>query len=190
MTQQPKPSPSSKREIVLALTKFAERRQAQVNGSTLATFAEDLEHFSLTDIVTGLNAISSRRRAEGETAFPEIQAIVEEAQAASRNRRIAEARKRKMADEAAESRRMVEHPEDFETTDDIKALADKLAAKIGFEQPKEIVIPPPVMLACPQCNFELPVAANMRFWSSEEIFEYAKLKQECERIADKNRVSA
>jgi len=141
------------------------------------------------DIEAGLKAISSRRRAEGETAFPEIQAIVEECQAASRNRRIAAQRERRIADEAAERRRRITHPEDFVADDEIKAMAEKLSAKIGFDQPKEIVIPAPVMLTCPHCSAELPVSPNIRFWNAEELRSHADTLDELQRMADKNRVS-
>jgi len=141
------------------------------------------------DIEAGLKAISSRRRAEGETAFPEIQAIVEECQAASRSRRIAAERERRMADEAAERRRRETHPEDYIADDEIKAMAEKLSAKIGFEQPKEIEIREPAMLACPHCSKALPVSPNIRFWTAEELRTHADTLDELQRMADKNRVS-
>lgn len=141
----------------------------------------------MTDIEAGLKAISSVRRADGETAFPEIQAIVEAAQKSSRDRRIAADRERRMADEAAERRRRRDHPEDFIADDEIKAMADRLAAKVGFEEPKEIIIPDPVMYTCPQCSFEHAVPPNLRFWTAEECRRHADVLDELDRIADKNR---
>jgi hypothetical protein len=160
---------------VKLLTKFAERRQAQVNPSTLLTFADDLSSFPLGDIEAGLLSISSRRRAEGETAFPEIATVVDEVQAVGRIRRIAEARERRMADEAAERRHREQHP------------GRKLGDKFSFDRPKARAVPEPKMEACPHCSGLLPVTSNIRFWSAKELYEYAALKAESERIAEMNR---
>ncbi|WP_348269723.1 hypothetical protein P8936_16370 [Edaphobacter paludis] len=94
-----------------------------------------------------------------------------------------------MSDEAAERRRRIEHPEDFIADEQIKAYAEKLAAKVGFEQPKELVIPDPVMLSCPHCSAELPVTQNIRFWTSSELRAHADTLDELQRLADKNRVA-
>ena len=189
-TQLAQPNELSKlSKIVMLLGTLAIRRQAKLTDQDYQVFASDLEHFDLIDLETAMLGIAKKPRGEGETAFPEIQAIVEAAQKASRDRRIAAARECKMADEAAERRRMITHPEEFETTDDIKALAAKLEAKIGFEQPKEIVITEPVMLACPHCSADLPVSPNIRFWTSDELRAHADTLDELQRMADKNRVA-
>jgi hypothetical protein len=175
-------------KIVMLLGTLAIRRQAKITDQDYQVFASDLEHFDLIDIESATVAIAKRTRAEGETAFPEVQAIVEAAQAASRNRRIAGERERRMSDEAAERRRRVEHPEEFEPIgpDDLEAMAAKLP-NFNFERPKEIVIAPPAMLACPQCSAELPVAQNIRLWEPSELREQADRIEEIRRIAAKNR---
>lgn len=40
---------------------------------------------------------------------------------------------------------------------------------------------------CPHCQKELPVAQNIRFWSSKELYEMAALKDQSELIAERNR---
>jgi hypothetical protein len=95
-----------------------------------------------------------------------------------------------MSDEAAERRRRIEHPEDFIADDEIKAYAEKLSAKVGFEQPKDLVIPEPVLLSCPHCSAELPVPQNIRFWEPEELEQQAARIREIRRLADKNRGAA
>jgi hypothetical protein len=143
----------------------------------------------LGDIEAGLRSISSRRRAEGETAFPEIATVVDEVQAVGRIRRIAEARERRRADEAAERRHREQHPEEFEPIgpSDLEAMAAKLGDKFSFERPKARAVPEPKMEACPHCSGLLPVTSNIRFWSAKELYEFAAVKEESERIAEMNR---
>jgi hypothetical protein len=146
--------------------------------------------FEMMDIQSGLESLSSRPRNEGETAFPESAAMKDEVQAAGRNRRTAEARERRLADEAREAVRRRTHPEEFDPIGpkDLEAMAAKLP-NFSYERPKAKVVPKPKMEVCPHCSGVLPVASNMRFWTSKEIREYADLKEELERIADANRAA-
>lgn len=145
--------------------------------------------YELTDIQSGLELLSSRPRSEGETAFPEIATIVDSVKLAARERRIAGQRELRIAEEAAEARRRRLHPEEYEPIGpaDLEAMAAKLGDKFKFERPKAKVIPEPKIENCPHCSKPLPVVGNIRFWTAKEIYEYAALKEESERIADMNR---
>jgi hypothetical protein len=115
--------------------------------------------------------------------------VVDEVQAVGRIRRIAEARERRRADEAAERRHREQHPEEFEPIgpSDLEAMAAKLGDKFSFERPKARAVPEPKMEACPHCSGLLPVTSNIRFWSAKELYEFAAVKEESERIAEMNR---
>jgi hypothetical protein len=156
------------------------------------TFADDLVNFPLADIEAGLLSISSRRRAEGETAFPDIATVLDEVRAAGRIRRVTEARVARMAEEAAERKHREEHPEDFEPLgpSDLEAMAKKLGDKFSFERPKARAIPEPVTLCCPKCSYELAVPENTRFWTAEQHRAHADTLDELQRMADKNRGAA
>jgi hypothetical protein len=116
--------------------------------------------------------------------------MVAEVQAAGRIRRTAEARERRLVDEAQEAARRRTHPEEFDPIGpkDLEAMAAKLQ-NFNYERPKAKVIPGPKMEICPHCSGLLPVASNMRFWTSKEIRKYADLKEELERLADSNRAA-
>lgn len=140
----------------------------------------------MVDLEAAMKSIALRPRAEGETAFPEVATIIAETEAARRKRRIAGERERRIADEAAELRRRRTHPEEFEAFGpaDIEALAKKSAGKFSFDRPKQAE---PVVKTCPHCSEVLPLPANMRFWTSDEVAAFAKLLASNERIAAANR---
>ncbi len=83
--------------------------------------------YDLMDIRTALESFPARN--EGETAFPDSYKVQEAVEAAGRNRRIAVDRERRMADEAAERRHRMAHPEDFV---DLSELVAELANKKGM----------------------------------------------------------
>jgi hypothetical protein len=132
-----------------------------------------------------MESLSSRRRSEGETAFPEIAVIVEEVMATARGRRAAEERERRMSDEAAERRRRETYPEDYIATDEIKAMAERIGRKCGMGYRSEAQ--EPVKVLCPHCSAELPVAPNIRLWEPEELRLQADMLEEIRRIATVNR---
>lgn len=142
--------------------------------------------FDLRDIRAAIESFPARE--EGETAFPDCDTVKRVVRGAGRNRRTAEERERRMADEAAERRRRETHPEEFEpiTPADLEAMAEKLP-NFEYTLPKEKVIPEPKMETCPHCSKNLFVSTNIRFWSAKELYEMAVLKEELERIAAKNR---
>lgn len=189
LTRSPQPSPSLTKEIMKLLTKFAERRQAQVTTATLLTFAEDLSKYPLGDIEAGLLSISSRRRADGETAFPEIATVVDEVLSAGRNRRIAEERERRMADEATERRRRETHPEEFEPIGpaDLEKMAAKLGDKFNFDKPKPKAQPVIDPMDCPHCGKSLPISSGVRRMTSQELRDLADVIEQIENQSAANR---
>lgn len=117
--------------------------------------------------------------------------VIDEVKAAGRSRRAAEARERKMADEAAERRHRELHPEDFLDDQEIADMEDRLREKYKarFGEEKEIVIREPQMVTCPHCSGVLPLPANMRFWAADEVLAFGELLANGERIAAANRES-
>jgi hypothetical protein len=179
--------PSKKSKVVALLAKLGVRRQAKLATEDYLVFAEDLMPYELTDIQSGLESLSSRPRNEGETAFPESAAVIAEVKYARRDRKAAEERERRIADEAAERRRRETHPEEYIASDEIKEMAARIGAKCGMGYRKEVVSPEPKMESCPHCSGLLPVTTNIRFWSAKELYEFAAVKAESERIAELNR---
>jgi len=72
-----KPKGLHESNIRKVLTILAERRQAQVSPGTLLTYSTDLASYSLDIIETACENLGKMRRAEGETAFPDIATILE-----------------------------------------------------------------------------------------------------------------
>src|SRR6185503_7462879 len=77
--------------------------------------------------------------------------------------------------------------ESGEERTDVGALMREVMVRVGRKAIEKRELPEPKMETCPHCSGLCPVAANMRFMSSEEIFELGKIKQEHERIAAANR---
>jgi hypothetical protein len=183
LMHSPKPSPSSIKEISKLLTKFAERRQAQVNPSTLLTFADDLSSYQLSDIDQALMRIASVPRRDGETAFPEVATILEAVRGVIRARKAIE------NDEGVRWAKYVERCKaegtvepDAETLEKIEALNEKFS----LTKPKEIVTVNAEII-CPRCQFAQAVSANFRNWTADEILDYGAVVKELEQIAERNR---
>jgi hypothetical protein len=176
-------------KIVMLLTALAIRRQAKLSEQDYQVFASDLEPFEIVDLETATKAIAQRPRAEGETAFPEIATIIGEVQAAGRSRRTAEARERRLADEAEERRRRESHPEEFEPIGpaDLEAMAAKLGDKFSFDRPKPK--PHPVMenTDCPHCGKVLPISSGVRRMNSQELRDLADVMEQVENLSAANR---
>ncbi len=180
--QLSKPSPSSKPEIVKLMTKFAERRQAQVNPSTLLTFADDLSCYSLGDIEAALVQIASVPRRDGETAFPEVATIFE----AIRGVRRGKADSKAIEQENKRVAHYKANPDMYVSATEFAELVKPLNEKFGMEKPK-VINTTPVEMLCPHCSQALPVAPNIRFWTPQELRTYADLVDENQRLADLNR---
>jgi hypothetical protein len=151
-------------------------------------FASDLEHFDIIDLETAMLGIARKPRAEGETAFPEIQAIVEAAQKASRDRRIAGERERRMADEARERLRRQTHPEEFETIgpDDLAKMAKKLP-NFDYDRPKITYKPTVEDMDCPHCGKTLPISSGVKHLTSRELHDLADVMEQIENQSAANR---
>ncbi len=189
--QPSKPSPSSKPEIVKLLTKFAERRQAQVNPSTLLTFADDLSSYQLSDIEKALLQLASVPRREGETAFPEVATIFEAVRGVIRERRAVErVEAERMRQESYRAAALREMEEDKANPEEWQAQLTAAAEKLDLERKPKVIDTAPVMQECPQCHQELPVAPNIRFWSPEELRALADVMEANQEIARVNREKA
>lgn len=81
------------------------------------------------------------------------------------------------------------HPEEYVTTEEWAEVTAPLAKRFGLEKPKEIDLTPE-MATCPHCSKELPVARNVRFWTPQEMRDYADVLEEVRAIADRNRAMA
>ena len=183
--RKPSPSLSKQSEIVKMLTKFSLRRQAAVNPETLALFAADLEHLELADLESALKELSLRPRRDGETAFPDLATVLE----AVRYVRAERSSRRALEKENERIAHFHAHPEFYEADEEIKEKFHALAEKMDMPKTKPI-IPDPVMVCCPHCHGMLPLAKNLRFWSPQELRNYAGVLEEVQAIADRNRAMA
>lgn len=78
------------------------------------------------------------------------------------------------------------HPELYETSEEEREMAKKINERFGMERPK-VIDTTPVMMSCPHCSQELPVAPNIRFWTVEELRGYADVLESNQAIAAANR---
>ena len=101
--------------LVTKLTGLAMARQATVDAATLKFFASALANYEPIDLTIGIDKLCHTRRAEGETAFPDLPTI-EDAVAEARGKRQAAERKALEAEqEALRWKHMREHPEEYVT---------------------------------------------------------------------------
>lgn len=124
-----KQSPSSNhlKAIIVLLVKLAERRQAAVNSSTLVTFADDLGSYELADIDAACSELGTRRRAEGETAFPDLPTILEAVRGVIRARKPSPEQEA-IERENARVQHFKDYPEDYLTKEEFHEFKDKIAA--------------------------------------------------------------
>lgn len=73
--------------IVQLLTVLGIRRQAKLDTEDYLVYATDLEKYDLLDLEIAMHLLSSRPRAEGETAFPELAMIEEAVRGVARSRK-------------------------------------------------------------------------------------------------------
>jgi hypothetical protein len=73
------------------LTALAEARQAGVSAETLNLYSRELCEFDPADVRDLVRALATRKRADGETAFPSLGDLIEPLKAA-RSRRIRQER--------------------------------------------------------------------------------------------------
>ena len=158
-THTTKLSNEEKGDVVTGLlTKLAYARQAVIDPNVLDYFASELEGYELVDVTTAIEAVIARRRAEGETAFPELAVLTDAVKVEQRRRKERERNAslrlpdhiQKLVDEDRESSRKLEAGE----TDGIavRELVDgaqmpRLGAKTA---PVAQVAPEPAV--CPHCG--------------------------------------
>lgn len=147
-------------------------------------YANDLEKYDLLDIEAGINALPPKR--DGQTAFPDTDTILEAIRGVIRERRVVEASSERDRIWEQRVKYCQEHPEEREMNAEVLNQVERLNAKFGFDKPKEVELPHPVMMACPHCSAELPVAQNIRFWTSEDLRNHADILDNLHAIAMEN----
>lgn len=170
--QPKKSSPADNGDaMVVLLTKLGYARQSVIDPNVLDYFASELEGYELVDVTAAIEAIIGRRRAEGETAFPELATLTDGVRTAMRKRKERErnanlrlpADIQKLVDEDAESTRKLEAGE----TDGVSVaeLVDGLPRKIPQLGTKTAPVAPvaPQAADCPHCGPASPQdAAGLR----------------------------
>lgn len=180
---------SRQEEIKILLAKFAVRRQAQIGEAEYDIYSASLLSYSLTDIEMALNLLSSKPRAEGQTAFPEEIVILEAVRGIARTRRAAEEEATKAKEwEAYKARVEAERQELMSNPEEWNKTLNDAAERLGMGR-KKVIDTTPVMQTCPHCSRELPVAPNLRFWRVLELREYADLLERNQAIAAANRAA-
>jgi hypothetical protein len=154
-----------------------------VNPSTLLTFADDLSIYQLGDIDKALMVMASVPRRDGETAFPEVATIREAIRGVKRGR----AERSAIDKENARIAHFKAHPELYETSEELKAMTKRIEEKFSFDAPRREIEIQHREESCPHCQGVLPIASNIRFWSSEELRNLADVVQKNEQIAAANR---
>lgn len=156
------------------------RRQAKLDKEDYLIFAGDLEKYELADIEAGINALPPKR--DGQTAFPDVDTILEAVRGVIRARKAVEddpGRKWSKYVEQCQSEAIFEP--DAEALD----LISRLNEKFGLERPREIETKH-FILCCPKCSFEMPVAGNIRCWTSDELRAHAATLDEMHKMAMAN----
>lgn len=139
----------------------------------------------MQDIDQALVQIASVPRRDGETAFPEVAAILDAVRGVIRSRKAAE------NDGGVRWAKYVEQckSEGIEQPDaEMLARIESLNDRFNLERPKEITIDPPALVECPHCKETLPLARNLRFFSASELRDLADVVESNERIAANNRM--
>lgn len=175
--------PSKKSKIVMLLAQLGIRRQAKLDKEDYQVYANDLVHYELEDIEAGLVALPPKR--DGQTAFPDVDTVLESIRGVIRGRRVVEASNERDRMWEERVKYCQEHPEEREMNAEVMKQVEELNAKFGFEKPKEIDTTP-TMMTCPHCSAELPVAQNIRFWEPEEMRAQADRIEALRAMATKN----
>lgn len=99
-------------EVKLELTRLAVRRQARIGTLELDVYAPEMTQFATLDFLAGLRTFH-RPRAQGETAWPPLDDLIEACERARFTRLTEERNRRERMAEESERRHRLEHPEDF-----------------------------------------------------------------------------
>jgi hypothetical protein len=141
----------------------------------------------MTHIRTAIEKLSLTPRAEGETAFPALAAVLEAVRGVIRAS--------KPSEEQASANRYLRYVEAAKAEgvskpdEEMQAAIDKMSAKFGFEK-KKFIDTTPVLLCCPHCSQELPIAPNIRFWEPEELEALAGTMRSNRALAAANRAAS
>ena len=136
---------SQRLRVVDLLTILAEARQASVSPQTFQLYSSELDRFQIEDIESAVRKLMYRKRAEGETAFPDLPTLSEEVRAFARVRREDEQRAADRKREGAERKHRIEHPEEYMPARDVWA---------EFLEKRKLMPKPAIKVpgACPHCN--------------------------------------
>lgn len=184
--QQHKPSPSlsKQKEIIKLLTNCGLRRNAPQNPESLVIYAQDLSNYDLDVIAVVLEKFGQDTPEDFKPIWPAVGVFLDLIRGHIRaNRPTAEQASAKRWLEYIDKCKAegTENP-DEETLSRIAALNEKHSLK----KPKEIETTY-TQLACLGCGMVMPVAGNIRLWTSKELREQADLIEELELIAERNR---
>lgn len=102
----------SERTVKLELTRLAVRRQAQIGTLELEVYAPELTQFAELDFDEGLRSFH-RPRAQGETAWPALDDLLEACRDARFRRLTLERRTRERQAEEEERQHRLAHPEEY-----------------------------------------------------------------------------
>lgn len=150
------------------------RRQATIGEAEYEFFSDDLLEYAIDDIHAGLNAIGAVARREGETAFPEIGFIVSEVRSYQVKRlRYKRDTERIKADEEYKAKAIRELREDQMNPAEWQRQIDAVAERLQMDRKPKEIDTAPRMMTCPHCSHDLPVAGNIRFWTTDELRKYA-----------------
>jgi hypothetical protein len=177
---------SKKSKIVMLLAHLGVRRQAKLDTEDYLVFAKDLEAYEITDLEAAMKVLYSKPRAEGETAFPELAAIEEAVRSVIRARRPSPDQEREKREEEYRLKAIREMEEDKADPVAWQKQIDAAAEQLGIGR-KKIIDTTPVIMSCPHCFGELPVAPNIRFWTISELRAYADVLERNQAIAAANR---
>lgn len=149
-------------------------------------YASDLESYEIGNLETAFQNLAMKPRAEGETAFPDIGTILEAVRAVIRSSRP--------SPEEESTAKWMKYLEDAKAEGIVGPDGDMLARiaalneKHSLDRPK-VIDTTPVLMACPHCSKELPVAPNIRFWTPMELRDYADSVESVQKIAAANRAA-
>jgi hypothetical protein len=170
------------------LTDCAYLRGAANDPQQLARYAVALAPYDVAVVQEMLTALGLSKRQEGEAALPDVGNMLERIRAIIRSRRPspeeADSAKWLAYLEAAKAEGITEP--DAEMLERIAALNEKH----GLAKAPKVIDTTPVLLCCPHCSQELPIAPNIRFWEPEELEALAGTMRSNRALAAANRAAS
>lgn len=88
----------------------------------------------------------------------------------------------RVADEEYKANAVRELEEDRANPEALEKEIAAAAARLGMDRKKPEIDTTPKMMTCPHCDKELPVNLNIRFWTSDELRQYADALDKAKEI--------